>query len=60
MVPGTSMEGGRATTDGNISEAASAAFSFCLGAQHLGSPPILLGFARHRWRFRIFDLHPMR
>jgi hypothetical protein len=23
------------------------------------TPPILFGLACHRWRFRIFDLHPM-
>jgi hypothetical protein len=24
------------------------------------SPPILLGLALHRWRFRVLDLEPMR
>src|SRR5262249_51207815 len=57
MVRGTSMEGGRAITDGNTMWRPlrrSSLFYF------FSAPPILLRLALYRWRIRIFDLEPMR
>ena len=56
MVRGTSMEGGRATTDGNVSGGRFGGLFF-LASRQLGSRPIFLGSSP--LAHSDSDLHPM-